>query len=174
MSGSQFKQLKVNEITFPVYKLVGKAYMSGSEIRVTDKRDRDTLVVNLSHPGLSIGEKRIHSLSIGEELYKLRRGVCSLSNMIKGNSNTLYIDSKCNLFNYVKSVTCPLRYYALQRVVDAADAGTTLFVEGMRTMILADRPPELGERWVIAASIGNGYLFMGYSYDKGEPSTVKI
>ena len=176
MSGLLPKQLVISEIIFPVYRISKgqKLVIEGSRVFAQDKKEEKHLIVDLSYPGTTIGEKRIHSTIQGDDLYKLNKCIYSLANMIKGDSNVIYIDNRCNIFNYVKSVVSRLIYVKLSKVLCSNENGTYISVEGMRNLIRADRLPEIGENWVALASIGNGYLFMGYSPRAEEPSTVKI
>jgi hypothetical protein len=171
--------MKLNEISFPVYRL-GKRkpimeegvsfYLSMKELDDGKIVYFPSVIDDLKIPGGSLGIRRMKLLNSGEKLFRLKYAAFFISDMLKlSNGATWFIDTNGKIFEYKKTKRVPLIFRKIVNVERIRTGGAIIQVEGISTRFKSLYSPKIEHRYAGLLQVSGGYLLYGFYdtlYDK--------
>lgn len=132
--------MKLQEISFPVYKLsdIKPVVEDGITFYVFEYNSKDGEVIKIiddtNIPAKSLALRRLRMAVDGVDLFKLSKAIFLLADLIKlSKNNTWFIDSLGHIFQYTKTKLVPLEFKRITKILQIATGGSIIIVEGLTT-----------------------------------------
>ena len=175
--------MKLNEISFPVYKL-GKRKPIVEEglvfyLNKTEKED-GTLVYfpqiidDTNLKGNTLAKRRLELLEKGEKLYKLKYAIFFISDMLKLTKGaTWFIDSTGKTFEYIKRIRVPLVFKKIKEIIPIKTGGVIIEIYGIPYRFKSLFRPLIEQKYAGLLYFNNGYILYGF-YDNLYNKTTRM
>lgn len=170
--------MKLDSIRFPVYFLGERKpeQENGVTFYFYGKHhvDRDTeyqiqVIDDKNIPGESLGVRRMKLANAKQPLYKLKRAIFFLGDLIKlTKGGTWYIDSNGQTFEYRKTARCQLIFRPISSILPIKTGGSIVEVAQVNSRFKTLLAPTGREKWAGLLRVGNGYILYGLYEDRLE------
>jgi hypothetical protein len=128
----------LSAVTFPIYELgkydnIETSLLGRTRIYLRDKE----FILDDNHLEGNLGERRLKLKRWGKPLWKLKKRITLLRQLLKMPGNVTYIDNSGRIFKYKKSVTAQITSHRItQKIYDNNVIG--IFVENIPSPFIID------------------------------------
>ena len=169
--------IKLTDIAFPVFLLPEKPlsddsvafYLRGKDTEYSDAQYKLLIIDDKKVPGSTLASRRMHLLTKGTTLYKLKVAIFFVSDFIKlASKSSWFIDSTGQVVSYTKTQRVPLVFKKITKLLSTGAGGLVVEVEGIGSRfktLLPLRSYSEVPKFAGLLKIDNGYLLYGLYKD---------
>lgn len=163
--------MKLQEISFPVYKLAEYRPSIENGVVYYNTKKGIEIVDIPSVPGESLTARRLALLGDGQTLYTRMHAIYFIGDLVRSSkTSTWFIDSTGKIFQHKKSTMVEIVCKPIESIIKI-NGGVLIEVAGIPSRLMALYPPTDLQKY--ASLIKNGHSFIFYGYTKDWHSSIK-